>query len=121
MHRDKYVYEFIVIMSSLIPGTEGERHRGRRDWPCRTARRVARGWSAGGAGGAGGGGGWRSKLGYFIGNFGESSLEFANRACSIAFKGKLISRHEHVPIRCTDELNENGSKEPWINVTLIRH
>jgi len=43
MHRDKYVYEFIVIMSSLIPGTEGEGHRGRRDWPCRTARRVARG------------------------------------------------------------------------------
>lgn len=55
MHRDKYVYEFIVIMSSLIPGTEGERHRGRRDWPCRTARRVARGWATGGAGGAGGG------------------------------------------------------------------
>jgi len=73
-------------------------------------RRVARGEGAR----------W-SKLGYFIGNFGESSLEFANRACSIAFKGKLISRHEHVPIRCTDELNENGSKEPWINVTLIRH
>lgn len=74
-------------------------------------------------GGGGRGRGWcrRSKLGYFIGNFGESSLEFANRACSIAFKGKLISRHEHVPIRCTDELNENGSKEPWINVTLIKH
>lgn len=119
MHRDKYVYEFIVIMSSLIPGTEGEKQhteRYRRDWPCRTARRVARG-----VGAQRGGRGWRSKLGYFIGNFGESSLEFANRACSIAFKGKLISRHEHVPIRCTDELNENGSKEPWINVTLIRH
>lgn len=43
MHRDKYVYEFIVIMSSLIPGTEGEGYRGRRDWPCRTARRAARG------------------------------------------------------------------------------
>lgn len=66
------------------------------------------------------GGGGRSWV-ILLGNFGESSLEFANRACSIAFKGKLISRHEHVPIRCTDELNENGSKEPWINVTLIRH
>lgn len=60
-----------------------------------------------------------SKVRYFIGNFGESPVEFVNRDCSIAFKGKLISRHEHVPIRCTDELNENGSKEPWINVTLI--
>lgn len=60
-----------------------------------------------------------AKVGYFIGNFGQSALEFVNRDCSIAFKGKLISRHEHVPIRCTDELNENGSKEPWINVTLI--
>lgn len=50
MQRDKYVYEFIVIMSSLIPGTEGEEgHRGRRDWPCRTARRVARGRAAGAA------------------------------------------------------------------------
>lgn len=60
-----------------------------------------------------------AKVGYFIGNFGESAFEFVNRDCSIAFKGKLISRHEHVPIRCTDELNENRSIEPWINVTLI--
>lgn len=60
-----------------------------------------------------------AKVGYFIGNFGEFAFEFVNRDCSIAFKGKLISRHEHVPIRCTDELNENGSKELWINVTLI--
>lgn len=50
MHRDKYVYEFIVIMSSLIPGTEGEGHRGRRDWPCWTTHRVARGRVAGSTG-----------------------------------------------------------------------
>lgn len=44
MHRDKYAYEFIVIMSSLIPGTTGrEEHRGRRDRPCRTARQVGPG------------------------------------------------------------------------------
>lgn len=116
MHRDKYVYEFIVIMSSLIPGTEGEKQH-REVGECGGARRRVA-WCVGWPEGRGA---RRSKLGYFIGNFGESSLEFANRACSIAFKGKLISRHEHVPIRCTDELNENGSKEPWINVTLIRH
>lgn len=64
MHRDKYVYEFIVIMSSLIPGTEGERHRGRRDWPCRTARRVARGRVA-----EAGGGGVAVEVGLFYWEF----------------------------------------------------
>jgi len=29
MHRDKYAYEFIVIMSSLIPGAGGETERER--------------------------------------------------------------------------------------------
>lgn len=47
MHRDKYVYEFIVIMSSLIPGTEGEEYRGRRDWPCTAGRLEAR-WEGAG-------------------------------------------------------------------------
>lgn len=55
MHRDKYVYEFIVIMSSLIPGTEGEKQHREvgRDWPGigRRVRRVRRGGSRGGGGG----------------------------------------------------------------------
>jgi len=55
MHRDKYVYEFIVIMSSLIPGTEGEEHRGgtagrrRGGWPPRVAK-----FGEGGTAGTGG-------------------------------------------------------------------
>lgn len=64
MHRDKYVYEFIVIMSSLIPGTEGEGHRGRRNWPCRTARPG--GPRQGGGGDGGGGRSWVILLGILV-------------------------------------------------------
>lgn len=59
MHRDKYVYEFIVIMSSLIPGTQRERNI---EVEAGLAVQDS-GWSAGGGGCPEGRGMWKGGQG----------------------------------------------------------